>query len=1043
MNDTVQAASPQQTFIQNLMDELTAVPVVKPEEPERTLEIPRACLLREWMELYWAALERPEFLDWASRFHIDLDTLRIKGATLQAQTQANGAAKLRTFTLDDDSGWWQIAPLLVWIAQRIDPGESGLPYIGGKSANPLYRFPRQVVLAFYGYPEPQNEAQAKVMVAELKAGGFAAIDENGHTTSAVIKERDAQLEDFRAIASTLETVLQTLEPFEQRGLEDTPVSLTSSSVSARRGGPRFKLGPLLERYALPIPEDAEQAKALAQRLRDHRWPALPYVSDYVQTGNPIISFRHGFADIEDGRYILRRLQALSWNKSPAAKIDLEELSLPDPDSALTGWLESGQRGLQTFRSHPAFQAILSKHQLPADSALLVTESGHVGTASERGWVTLTAEVEKYADLKVYRDRLKAKARNAGGAFRSSGEVTLGQMLRFYELPLPKTVEQALKFVKWDQINLHMRPGYMNHWYLLGRPGQQTGRFTAEQRQSVIETTQAFLPKDAAPLIDYLSEGIDTDRSVTSLNANADYLISRILITERARLLGNQLLQKLSPAAQPKELLATNRDRLLLAALILSLDPTAGEQSERVIGQALNDSFYWGEPYAEVRRFIDQQFDLAPVKNKSLATHLLLSGIAPEFLIRDIPASLHYMSGLRWVRLKQIVLYIEDRRPGVTRLMTYAQLTSLTKGPAPTDFYQFLRGDTCAAVVLDWAVARGVVQRDEENPTHQPATIKRAERIFRDHERRMRAFYHRAFLARFPVPITVALNDLRKVFSDNPHLQEQALFSPASGTSHYSLSELHVAGKLSGDLQGWKSNTEQLQLTSMKASFARLNTVSRSFRSALSARVQQMKDAHIAFIKDAFCRLPLAQRQDIEDNTLELFALQLPAPSSPAGAAKTNTEAAPFAIIALLRGSTPRVYEIFTRRSAVVLRRDIDVALLKPAAANDKAKSLPFDAQAYRSGTLASASARCDGFIARLDVEGEPLVEKPRSEVPDTFASNKVIAIASTAVRHLFDAYESQALQEALIAPALEDIQANQEKWLSFYATLSPPKTLSP
>ncbi|SDT22664.1 hypothetical protein SAMN05216496_3677 [Pseudomonas sp. Z003-0.4C(8344-21)] len=1040
MNDTVQPASPQQSFLQNLIDELIAVPVAKPEEPERTLEIPRACLLREWMELYWAALERPEFLDWASRFHIDLDTLRIKGATLEARAQTNGTASVRTFALDDDSGWWQVAPALLWIAQRIDPGEMGLPYIGGKSANPLYRFPRRIALAFYGYPEPQNEAQTKVIVAELKADGLAAIDENGHTTSAVVKERDAQLEDFQAIANTLETVLKTHDPFEQRGMEDTAVSLTSASVSASRGGPRFKLGPLLERYALPIPEDAEQAKALVQRLRDHRWPDLPYVSEYVQTGSPILSHRHGFADVEDGRYILRRLQALCWNQSPMAKINLEEFSEPHPDSALAEWMALGQRELRTFGTRPAFQAILKKHGLPADSPLLLSATGHVGTASDNGWITLTAEVEKHADLKVYRDRLKVKAREAGGAFRDSGKVTLGQMLRFYELPLPETVEQALNFVKWDQINLHVRPGYMNHWYLLGQPGKQTERFTAEQRQQVIDTTQAFLPKDAAPLIDYLSEGVDTDLPVASLNAKADYLIGRILITRRAQDLGNQLLEKIARPAQPKELLATNRDRLLLAALILSLDPKAGEQSEQIIDQAVNDSFYWGERYDEVRRFIDRQFALALIKNKSLATHLLLSGIAPEFLIRDIPTSFHYMSCVRWVRFKQVVLYIEDRLPGVARLMTYAQLITLTNGPAPSDFYRFLRSDVCTAVVLDWAVARGVVQRDEENPANHAATLKRAESIFRDHYRRMRSFSQRAFLSKCPTPATVALADLRKVFIDNPHLKEQALFNSGSGGKHFSLSELHVAGKLTGDLQGWQSNNTELQLPSIKSPLARLGKVSSLFRAALSARLRQMKDAHVAFIKDAFCRLPLAQRQDIEDNTLELFALQLPAPTSRTKTAKPNAEATPFAIIALLRGSVPRVYEIFTRRAAVTLRRDIDLALLTPSSANAKAKSLPFDAEAYRHGTLPIGNATCEALLTRLDIEGAPLAPQTHSDVPDTFASNKVNAIASTAVRHLFEAYESKALQEALIAPALEDVHTNQEKWLKFYATLSPPKT---
>ncbi|WP_313002640.1 hypothetical protein [Pseudomonas sp.] len=672
--------------------------------------------------------------------------------------------------------------------------------------------------------------------------------------------------------------------------------------------------------------------------------------------------------------------------------------------------------------------------------MLLSATGHVGTASDHGWITLTAEVEKHASLKIYRDRLKAKAREAGGAFRASGKVTLGQMLRFYKLPLPGTVEQALGFVKWDPINLHMRPGHMNHWYLLGQPGKQTERFTAEQRQQVIDTTQAFLPKDAAPLIDYLSEGVDTDLPLASLSANADYLIGRILITQRAQALGNQLLEKIARPAQPKELLATNRDRLLLAALLLSLDPKAGEQSEQIIGQAVNDSFYWGERYDEVRRFLDQQFGLALIKNKSLATHLLLSGIAPEFLIRDIPASFQYMSCVRWVRFKQVVLYIEDRIPGVARLMPYAQLISLTHGPAPADFYRFLRSDVCTAVVLDWAVARGVVQRDEENPDSHAATLKRAESIFRDHCRRMRSFSQRAFLAKCPTPSTVALADLRKVFIDNPHLEEQVLFNPASGDKHFSLSELHVAGKLTGDLQGWQSNHAELQLPPVKAPLARLGVVSSLFRAALSARLRQMKDAHVAFIKDAFCRLPLAQRLDIEDNALELFALQLPAPASTTKTSKPDTETAPFAIIALLRGSTPRVYEIFTRRSAVFLRRDIDIARLAPSTPDAKAQSLPFDAEAYRRGTLPVANSKCEALLTRLDIEGAPLAVQSRSDVPDTFASNKVNAIASTAVRHLFDAHESKALQEALIAPALKDIQANQEKWLNFYATLSPPKS---
>lgn len=1038
MNDT---PVPEQTLIQNLIAELTAKPVVAAAEPARTLDVPRPCMLREWMELYWNALERPEFLDWASGFHIDLDTLRIKGDTLQAQIPSNGSAGERIFTLEDDSGWWQMAPMLLAISQRIDPAGLGLPYIGGKSANPLYRFPRQVVLAFYGYPEPQNEVQARVIVAELKTKGLAAIDENGHTTSAVVKERNAQLEDFRAIADRIDEVLLASDPFEQRSFLATPVTLTSSSVSAPVRGPRRKLGELLGRYEFAVPEDAGEAKALAQRLRQHTWPELPYVSEYVQTSKPIGSFREEFANLEDVRHIVRRLEALSWNKAPETKIDYEELSEPNPDSALAEWMKYGQRQLQTLSADVDFKAILRLHGLPADSQLLITESGHVGTASAKGWVTLTANVEKQADLKLFRDQLKAKASKAGGALRSSGKVTLGQMLRFYKLPSPKTVEQALALTKWYRIKLHTRPAHMNHWYLLGQPWTQTERFTAPQRQMIIDTTRTFLPKYST-LIDYLSEGVDTDLPLNTLKAKADYLISRILITPRARTLSNLLVKKLGAPTHSKRLMATNRDRLLLAALILSLEPSAGEDLNRIVTHRLEGSDTWGQSYDEVRRIIDSQPHLAPIKNKTLATHLLLSGIAPEFLTRNIPASLAYMSCLRWVRIKQVVLYIESQMPGVARLMTYEQLSQLTKGPAPTHFYNFLRKDSCASLVVDWAVARGLIQRDAECAVtvYDAATLKQADLVFRNHNRLINDLYRRAFLSAPPTPATVALADLRTVFADNPHLTDRALSVPASSTGtaapHYSLSELHIADKLAGNMQGWQSSNAQLQLAPMIASLPKLHKVATLFHAALAARLKQMKDALIAFLKEAFCRLPLEQRFDIEVHKLELFALR---PVAAATDKLTAADAAPFGIIALLNERPTRVFEIFPCRSEVIPRPDLDICLLLPFAEDEAARVLPVDAGAYRHGSPPVANATCNAFITRLDIRGAPLVQKPPLAVPDTFSSDKVNAIASTAVQHLFEAHEAQALREALLVPELKDAAACHEKWLAFYQKLSPPK----
>lgn len=82
----------------------------------------------------------------------------------------------------------------------------------------------------------------------------------------------------------------------------------------------------------------------------------------------------------------------------------------------------------------------------------------------------------------------------------------------------------------------------------------------------------------------------------------------------------------------------------------------------------------------MRRFLTQQFALTRIKQKTLATHLLLSGIAPVFLVRDIPESIAYLSGYPSVKLTQIVTYLEKYAPAISRLMTYTELMTLTMHP---------------------------------------------------------------------------------------------------------------------------------------------------------------------------------------------------------------------------------------------------------------------------------------------------------------------------------------------------------------------------
>lgn len=781
------------------------------------------------------------------------------------------------------------------------------------------------------------------------------------------------------------------------------------------------------------------------RLREPAWPPLPYVSEYIQTDQPIQHFQLAFGEIVDCQYIVGRLEELSLNKEPTAMVDLSELIKPDPASTLGQLIAVYTKTLLAFRSNPAFQAILERENLAARSRLLVTESGHIGTAGGNSdWITLTSQVAQHKALKVLFERLLPLAAEVGGALRSNGEVSLSQMMRYYEMSVPENVDSARVIAQWEKSLLILHPAHMDHWSLLGPPGTEAQRFTTQERQLIIDTTEAFLPPDSAPLIDYLSESVDTDLPRAALQAKADYLINQILITPRAHTLGNQLLSKFKGPYSEKALIAINRERLVLIALILSLDPNAGKQTTRLIGHALNDSFLWGESSTEVRRFIDYQPDLARVKNKTLATHLLLSSIAPEFLIRDIPESARYITSCNWVRLKQVVLYIEHLKMGLSRMIPFEQLMNLVKSPLPP-FETFRAQHASALLLVDWAIARGLIQSDSDIDlsAYDARTLVKADIAFHAHTQRLDRLSRDAFHSPFPTPYTVALAELRNVFTNHAHLEDKVLVwsdgSPfaASHPPQYSLVELHMADKLKPDMTGWTSKLVQLNLQTMAAQFSALGKVSEQFQSALADRLTHLKDAHAALIKEAFCELPLQQRVDIEDSTLELFALS-PVPETPAAAESQNNanpDTGPFAIIALLRDYIPRVFEIFVRHSQVQLRRDMDWTLLKPTADNAAPPSLPIDGEAYLRGTRPESPASCHARIERLDVAGAPFAQRTVA-TPDTFSSAKVNAIAQAAVNQLFKGREAAALERAMATVDLRDAEACHSVWMAFYKPLS-------
>lgn len=137
----------------------------------------------------------------------------------------------------------------------------------------------------------------------------------------------------------------------------------------------------------------------------------------------------------------------------------------------------------------------------------------------------------------------------------------------------------------------MTPASMHHWYLLGRPGSQAKKLSTSQRQLIVGLTQAFMTNISEPLIDYLCDSVAGELEASVTPAKIDAMLNQILTTPRARKLGNYLLDSMPPELTGRrELRPINRERLVITALILSLDPQAGRQPNKVLDQSLDDSF---------------------------------------------------------------------------------------------------------------------------------------------------------------------------------------------------------------------------------------------------------------------------------------------------------------------------------------------------------------------------------------------------------------------------------------------------------------------
>ncbi|MGR3966274.1 hypothetical protein FW800_17635 [Pseudomonas sp. 910_23] len=674
------------------------------------------------------------------------------------------------------------------------------------------------------------------------------------------------------------------------------------------------------------------------------------------------------------------------------------------------------------------------------------------------------------------ERLQACAAAMNLFVHQDGQFSLAQLLSLHDLPLPDNREAAWELMEQLQrsepvtvppvsdlahSDVALRqyrqrlettrlasPQQGNYWEALGMPLPGALTLSTEQRAKVIHISATFVPQPSSGLFNLLAADLPP--------GPPDEQLQQLLAAPRAQKLADSLLGAVGWFGHAPGETTSNasRDTLVLAALILSLDPQAAQARYTLAGLNLNHSDYHGHRYADLRRSLELHLIAAGVatpQTTGLAAHLLLAGVAPEFLVQGIPDSLYFMTSHAWMLFKQGVMLAEELACGSTRQLAFSDIIALAIQEPATDQERLWREHYATATLIDWAIVHGELRPAQTYRTDELDAIK--ERL----KARIKTLHDAAetLRSRLITRRSLALRDLKRVFPNHRRLKKKCLqegqgpfrlpsYRPTTGVKLQSLADLHMGGHLQPIDDKWRSTDPELDLTLLKKNFGQLRDVNALFSEAAGAYTQRLKEAYIRAISYLLSQLPLADRKRLHEGAVQLLVVRQAAskPQIEEGPGEKMARTGRFGFILRCTAvNTVHDYELFpllnqvqqnTRLPAILELggRPLKVTTgsphsTRPIAYLHEGSRLAIDEDAYFKGTPPTPGRYCTVIVDQLwHFEGLPAIASPL-----VFDSPRNLTLASTIVNHHFFIDIDTWVVQAKGLTTLEERKKNSEQLL--------------
>ncbi|WLH87184.1 glycosyltransferase [Pseudomonas sp. FP2338] len=604
-------------------------------------------------------------------------------------------------------------------------------------------------------------------------------------------------------------------------------------------------------------------------------------------------------------------------------------------------------------------------------------------------------------------------------------VKLGTFLSGSDLPLPKTLDalQALYQLATKHVQT---PPLGNFSGALSWPTP----ISAQEKQAIVDLLSAPDPTlpdlpltDKQGLLGYLLSACELSNSDFKFPSSA---VETLLGSAKAQALGQAIETRLGGIATN-----TSVNDYLLAAIQLGLDPqsTGTPARNSVGGFDLGQQSLWNQAPSAVIEGLSRhlvQEGRASAASAELAARMLLARTAPEYLVKDIPATVTYGS-IPWTQLTIATAKLEAESPGRVLAMTYREVLAAAEGiDVGTPLSQHIHRDA----LHNWGEVNGYLMAGTTPDDTQMRTVQSAFSV------QQTALQATALALATPIPMreNMGMDLLREKFPGVPdevfkakNLTKARLIEgrPGRFPGTYSMLDVVMHGDTvkNDDNEHWVTNDKRIPIKQFCAlSDSGELSVADTFTQRYRPAVAELEKGHTGMAKHLISMLPPEDRKNFEYGQLEFFHTD----SYLIGldfSTKTLTQKGHTLDVKITREGQVSIYRIDTL-AGTISKHDYLRNIYSP----------PYSRLDSRNANVLHRTVRFNPFE---DEHTEQAREKPAvAETPHAFDSDRTRYIAKVLTTRL-DLQGDDLLQHARGTTSYDETRAADKAIGEFFLNMIP------